>query len=237
MRARLAPDPRDLRRGRRDPLGRLPRRDALDVHGVQLLEGAALALDDEEIDQQAADDVAPGEDVAVAEIDGARDEGGEEGEQEVPQPVAGGAQRHALGAVARGVQLAGDGPDHGAPGGGEAEDEEAGEADHRDARVRRVLRRRAVQAEVPHRREDEEADEHPRAARHQRLASPVVLDDVEAVEGRAEVDAVEDHLRDEAGRGEGGLVCLFVEWGFIGGGEREATDLLLMPVALKITVP
>ena len=39
-----------------------------------------LAFDDEEEDDQPADKVAGREDVAVAEVDGARDEGREEGE-------------------------------------------------------------------------------------------------------------------------------------------------------------
>ena len=38
--------------------------------------------------------------------------------------------------------------------------------------------------------EDEEADEHPRGASEERLASSVVLDDVEPVECDAEIDAV-----------------------------------------------
>ena len=39
-------------------------------------------------------------------------------------------------------------------------------------------------------REDEEADEHPGGAGEEGLAPAVVLDDVQAVEGYAEVDAV-----------------------------------------------
>lgn len=64
----------------------------LKVHCIDLLEGAALAFDDEEIDEERAEDVAAGEDVAVAEVDGGGDEGGEEGEEEVPNPVGGGGK-------------------------------------------------------------------------------------------------------------------------------------------------
>ena len=51
---------------------------------------------------------------------------------------------------------------------------------------------------MPHRGEDEEADEHPGGAGHEGLAAAVVLDDVEAVEGGAEIDAVKYHLGDVA---------------------------------------
>lgn len=78
---------------------------------------------------------------------------------------------------------------------------------------------------MPDGRKDEEADEHPAGARDEGFAAAVVFDDVEAVEGYAEVDAVlrvlvrqlgkgkrregyEDHLCDEgvadAGAGEDG---------------------------------
>lgn len=58
-----------------------------DIHGVDLLERPALALHYEEIDHQASEYVAAGEDVAVAEVDVADDEGCEEGEHEVPEPL------------------------------------------------------------------------------------------------------------------------------------------------------
>jgi hypothetical protein len=49
---------------------------------------------------------------------------------------------------------------------------------------------RAVEREVADRRKDEEADEHPGGAGDEGFAASVVLDDVKAVEGDAEVDAV-----------------------------------------------
>ena len=175
MRARLASDPRNLLRRRRDPLLALPvallalfptsfqhtrdcnspRQHALNVHGIDLLERPALALDHKEINQQPTEDIAPREDVAVAEVNVTRDEGGEEGKQEIPEPVRRGREGHALGAVARRVQLAGDGPDHGAPGRGEAEDEEGGEADHGDTGFGGVLRVRSVEGEVADGGEDQ----------------------------------------------------------------------------------
>jgi hypothetical protein len=46
-----------------------------------------LTLDNEEVDNHSTDQVAGGEDVAVAEVDRARDEGREESEQEIPARV------------------------------------------------------------------------------------------------------------------------------------------------------
>ena len=74
----------------------VPRLDAEDVHGVDLLQAAALALAQEEVDDDGAGETAPREDVAVAVVDARGDEGREEGEQEVPHPVAGGREGHAL---------------------------------------------------------------------------------------------------------------------------------------------
>ncbi|PNY27449.1 hypothetical protein TCAP_02624 [Tolypocladium capitatum] len=170
----------------------------LQVHGVNLLKRAALALDDEKVHQPRRRKVAAREDVPVLEVDRLGDEGREEGDEKVPDPVARRSQRHALGAVPRWEQLRLDGPDHGAPGRREAEDEERREDDEYDARRRRRLRVRHVELEVADGREDDQTDEHPRRARHERLAPPVVLDQVQAYEGDKEVDGVEDDLRDEA---------------------------------------
>ena len=54
-----------------------------------LLESATLTFHDEEVDEEAAENVAASKDVSVLKVDGRDDEGREEGEQEVPQPVAG----------------------------------------------------------------------------------------------------------------------------------------------------
>ena len=48
-------------------------------------ERRTLTLHNEEKNDQTADQVASGEDVAVTEVDGASDEGSEEGEQEIPE--------------------------------------------------------------------------------------------------------------------------------------------------------
>jgi hypothetical protein len=85
----LLPDPAHLLLTGRDPLGALHRGDLFNIHGIELLEGAALAFNDEKVDDEGGDEVAGGEDVAVAEVDGFGDEWGEERDEEVPEPVGG----------------------------------------------------------------------------------------------------------------------------------------------------
>lgn len=69
---------------RRLPFGALPWLDVQDVHGVDFLEGAALVLAQEEVNDEGAGEVAGGEDVAVAVVDVVCDKGSEEGDEEVP---------------------------------------------------------------------------------------------------------------------------------------------------------
>lgn len=92
------------------PVLALPGDDAQDVHGVDLLEGALLGLVDEEEGHQHAEEAAARKHVAVAVVDGARDPGGEEGDEEVPQPVGGCAETHGHGTVAGREHLTDDGP-------------------------------------------------------------------------------------------------------------------------------
>lgn len=97
------------------PLLGLPGNNAQNVHGVDLLERALLRLVDEEEGEHHAEEAAAGEDVAVLVADGAGDPGREEGDEEVPQPVGGGAETHGHGAVARREHLSDDRPDEGTP--------------------------------------------------------------------------------------------------------------------------
>lgn len=81
LRTSLDPAPRHLLGGRRNPLGALPGLDSLEVHGINLLEGPALTFNDEEVDDESSDSVAPSEHVTVAEVSGFGDERCEEGEE------------------------------------------------------------------------------------------------------------------------------------------------------------
>lgn len=97
------------------PLGALPRRDVSNVHGVDLLKRTALVLLEEEVNDGYRDERAGGEDVSVLEVDGASDEGREEGDEEVPGPVGGRCDTHTHGTVARWVELSDHDPDNWSP--------------------------------------------------------------------------------------------------------------------------
>ena len=99
-------------------LAALPGLDTVDVEPVELLESAAVGLDEEEVDDEGADEHAASEDVTVGEVDGRGDEGGEETDEEVPDPVGGRRDGHGLRTVLGGIQLGGNSPDHGTPGHG-----------------------------------------------------------------------------------------------------------------------
>jgi hypothetical protein len=73
---------------RRHPVGALAWRNVHDVHRVNLLETTAAGLTEEEVDDNGAEQVACGEDVAVAVIDCSGDEGREERDEEVLQDVS-----------------------------------------------------------------------------------------------------------------------------------------------------
>ena len=79
----------------RHPAARVPGLDVQNVHGVDLFEGFALTLAKEEVDDEDGRQIAAGEDVTVGEVDVTGDEGGEEGQQEVPDPVRGSCHGHA----------------------------------------------------------------------------------------------------------------------------------------------
>lgn len=176
--------------GGRLPAGGLPGLDAKDVHGVDLLEGAALGLVDEEEDNEDGSEAAGCEDIAIAEVDGTVDEGSEEGDEEVPGPVGSGGNTHADSAVLEGIHLTTDGPDDGTPGGGETNNEEASEDNHGDTGG--VGSRVGVDDLVTNGGPDHEADEHPASTVHQTLAAAEVFDDVETRESHTEVDSTQN---------------------------------------------
>lgn len=67
--------------------------DVQDVHGVNLLERAALGLNHEEVDDEEEDDEGDGKDKTVEVVDAVSDEGGAEGDDEVEQPVGSGLEK------------------------------------------------------------------------------------------------------------------------------------------------
>ncbi|KAI6755461.1 hypothetical protein HG531_004567 [Fusarium graminearum] len=130
IRTSLLSDPRHFLWRRRNPLGTLHRAYSFKIHGVNLLKCATLAFNDEEVDDESTEDIASSKDVSVAEVNVFGDEGCEEGEQEIPEPVTGGGQSHTLGSVTRREDLSHDGPNHRSPGGRETENEETGKDNH-----------------------------------------------------------------------------------------------------------
>lgn len=69
----------------------------------------------------------------IPEINGAGNEGGEETNTEVPDPVASGGQSHTLSTIARREDLGLNGPNHRTPGSSKAKNEETSEDDQDNA--------------------------------------------------------------------------------------------------------
>lgn len=177
------------------PVGGLPGLDVEDIHSVHLFKGTTLGLVDEEENDEDSGEAASGKDVTVAEVNGAGDEGGEEGDEEVPGPVGGGGDSHAGSTVAEGVHLTTDGPDDGTPGSGETDNEEAGEDNH--GNTGRVGRRVGMQNLVTDRSPDHEANEHPGGTDHQAVTATVVLDNVQTRQGHTKVNGTQNDLSNE----------------------------------------
>lgn len=192
----------------------LPGGNLVDVHPVELLESPTLTLNHAEVDHSGGGEQTTRKDVSIGKVDLAGDEGSEETDQEVPEPVASGGQSHTLRTVLGGEELSTDSPDHGTPGHGVGGNEEAGNDDHTLTRAGGVLRVLDIEHEVANRGEDHEADEHEPSTEDKRLATTEVLDDVQTAEGGTEVDGAEDDLGDEGvgdtGSLEDGGTLLFI---------------------------
>jgi len=74
MSSRCSPDSRNFLWWRRNPLVRLPRRDPLYVHGINLLQSPTLTFDDKEVDEKPAKDVTTSENISVTKVNRAGDE-------------------------------------------------------------------------------------------------------------------------------------------------------------------
>lgn len=160
------------------------------VHGVDLLEGTVLGLDDEEEDDPEQCETAATKDEAVEVVNVTNNDLGEEGDEEVEQPVGGGSESHARSTVLGRVELGNDGPDEGTPGGGKGDDEEAGEDDED---VTRGLVGYWIN-EVADKGVDHEADEGPSGTDHKSLAATTLGNNPETTESAEDVDRVENDL-------------------------------------------
>jgi len=82
--------------------------DVQHVHRVDLLQRTILGLDHEEVNDDEQREAAGAEDKTVEVVDLVRDQGREERDEEVEEPVAGGRQSHANGAVTGWVKFTDD---------------------------------------------------------------------------------------------------------------------------------
>lgn len=174
------------------PVSRLAWVDVQDVHGVDFLKRAVLGLNDEEVDDPEKGEAADTENHSVPVVNLVSDEGGEERDQEVEQPVGGGSESHTWGTVAGWVQLSNDGPDERSPGGGKGADEEAGEDDQDfslDGGAGWIIEGKTERADEG---VDEEAHEHPCGSTHESLATTAVLDNPQSTNSSDNVDGSKD---------------------------------------------
>lgn len=187
------------------PLGRGDGVDVEDVHGVDLLERTVLGLDDEEVDNNGKTETATTEDETEEPVDRVDDDGREERNQEVPDPVGGSGETHAGGTVAGRVQLSDDGPDKGSPGGGERDDEQAGEDNQHTAGSRVVGGGVGRKLEPTDESVDHETDESPESTSNKSLAATTLSNNIETTESANNVDGTENDLSDVGVAETGGL--------------------------------
>lgn len=176
------------------------------VHGVDLFERTALCLNHEEVDNEEEDDDRNSEDQSVEVVDLVGDHGGEEGDQEVEEPIRGCSQTHTGGAVTCGIEFSNDGPDEWSPGGCESSDEKTCEDNHDVSSLGCAQGILVVELEVADEGVDEKAYCHPRSSAHHGLATAYVLDDPETKDSSDDVDGTKNDGCDvgvgKTGRGE-----------------------------------
>lgn len=184
-----------------------------DVHGVDFLEGAALCLDHEEVDDEEEQDEGDGEDETVEVVDAVSNQRGAEGDDEVEEPVGCCGKTHAGSTVAGGVQLSDNGPDKRSPRGGKGSNEQASEDNHNVSGLGCAERVLVVELVVSDEGVDEEAGSHPSSTSHHSLAATDILNNPESRNGCSDVDSSENDGGNvrvaETGSGEDG--CAIVE--------------------------
>lgn len=115
---------------------------------------------------------------------------------------------------------------HWSPGCRKPKNEEASEADHGRGSFLGPFWIRAVKRKVTDGSKDQKTDKHPTGASNERLSSTIVLDNVEAIEGHAEIDAVLEPLATERRHETERLTKIIC-----------VTNEFLIPVPAKTTVP
>lgn len=135
-------------------------------------------------------------------------------DSQVADPVAGGGDGHAPGAVLRGEELGDRGPREGTPGGGEGGDGETGEGDKDTASLRGRLRVVKVEREVTDKGVDaedsqygfilvakrrkwsnsQETHHHPGGTTHECNAATNLVHEEQASDGAGDVDGAQNQL-------------------------------------------
>jgi hypothetical protein len=100
------------------------------VHRIDSLERQITRLVEERERDKGAQEVAPCEDVSVPEVNRGGDEGREERDEEVPEPVGSRGECSLLGTSTGGESLSNDNPNTGCPGCGIAKDKQASGNNH-----------------------------------------------------------------------------------------------------------
>jgi hypothetical protein len=159
----------------RHVFARFPRLDSQDIHLVNFLQCSALGFQEEKVHSQGCNCAAAGKHVSVSKVNGRGDEGGEEGEKEIPDPVRGGGHCHTLRSIAGGIQLAVCCPNHRAPCACEGRYEQACKDDHGGSGFGGCSGICPVQSEMPDRRKDQEAHAHGRMSQVNDSALRVLL--------------------------------------------------------------
>lgn len=123
----MRPPPHPLRRRR--PRRTSDRIHPHHIHSINLFQAAILTLNHKEVNDEEQRQTATRKHEPIQPLDRRNDTRREEADQKVPKPITRRRERHARAPVFRRVELGDDGPDQGAPGGRERNDEQAAEDD------------------------------------------------------------------------------------------------------------
>jgi len=175
-------------------------------HSVDLLEGEALGLRNEEVGEEEGEDAegSPheedlGTEVGIALV-GSNEVWGDDGNDAVPEPVGGGGETDTTGTNGDRKDFTNDDPGCRTPGHGEGGDEQADEGNHGgDGCVVVVLQ---LTSSDTNDTDNELADDHEEGTDDQDSAASELLHDVEGNGGGADVDQGGDE-RDEERVGDG----------------------------------
>lgn len=146
-------------------------------------------------------------------MDLVRDEGREEGDEEIEEPVGGSGQCDTSSSVSCWIQLPRNSPNHRSPRSSESDDKQAGKDDHDVSGLGSRGRVCGIELVFSDESENEETHHHPESTENECLALADVLCHPDATDGGDDVDGSEDDGSDkgvtESGGGEDG--CAVVE--------------------------